>query len=388
MGRSGQTLIEGIHTVAIRKAGKPIKWYVYAWRGGPCIAKREGGTKPVLSRAEIDALNSAVQEAHSPKSGTLLSLARQWRGDGADKAGVEWKALAPSTRETWGLQLDLIEAKWGDTPLSLWSDARMVTKVIAWRDSRAATPRSADIGVTVLKALLDFAKLRARVTMNVAADVPQIYKGADRAEIIWTEEEMERFAAIAPQRILDGLRLASLTGLRRADLVALRWSEVGDHAIVRTAAKKSRGKRRRAVVPIIDDARKLLDELRTRHRAEGVDHVLVDSLGRPWKPASFSAQFNAIRDSAGIIEPANAELDIAPRKKHLHDVRGTFCTHLCRTNLTDEEIGRVMAWSPDTVANIRRVYVDDSATVVALAKRIGSSTVKQPVKRYAGNRPK
>jgi hypothetical protein len=131
---------------------------------------------------------------------------------------------------------------------------------------------------------------------------------------------------------------------------------------------------------LIADAKALLDELRGRYRAEGVDHVLVDSLGRAWNPLSFSAQFNAARDKAGICEVGGREQETETRKKHLHDVRGTFCTHLCRTGLTNEEIARIMAWAPDRVENIRRVYVDDAAIVVALAERIGASTVKQPVK--------
>lgn len=373
-------MIKGLHVVKSKKAGKPVRWYVYAWRGGPCIAKRIGGGEPTLTAEEHRAFQAAVEADRQPPPGTLLSAIREWRGDNADKASREWRNLQPSTRQTWGRHLDLIEEKWGTTPLKFWSDRRMSVKVVNWRDSRAATPRSADIGITVLKALLDFARLRGHVDRNVAEGIPRLYRGGNREEVIWTDEDFERFAAVAPQRIVDGLRLCSVTGLRRADLLGLKWSEVGDGAIIRVAAKMSKGKRRRAVVPLIADAKALLDELRGRYRAEGVDHVLVDSLGRAWNPLSFSAQFNAARDKAGICEVGGREQETETRKKHLHDVRGTFCTHLCRTGLTNEEIARIMAWAPDRVENIRRVYVDDAAIVVALAERIGASTVKQPVK--------
>jgi hypothetical protein len=42
----------------------------------------------------------------------------------------------------------------------------------------AATPRAADIGVTVLSRLLEWGRLRARVRVNVAAGIPQLYRGA------------------------------------------------------------------------------------------------------------------------------------------------------------------------------------------------------------------
>lgn len=373
-------MIQGLHFVKSPCKGKLVRWYVYAWRGGPCIAKRIGGRKPSLTPDELMVYQQAVSTEHRAPAGTLLSLAREWRGNGRETASNEWKAFQPSTQETWGRQLDLIEAKWGDTPLALWNDPRMKMKIAGWRDTRSSSPRSADIGVTVLKALLKFGQLRGHLAVNVAADIPRLYHGGGREDIIWTDDDILRFADEAPQRILDGLILCSLTGLRRADLVALKWSEVGDHNIVRMAAKKSRGRRQRVNIPILSQTTTFLEELRSRPRAEGVETVLVDTRGRSWKAASFSAQFNAARDKAGIIDAGNPELGILPRKKHLHDMRGTFCTHLCHAGLTNEEIGRIMGWSPLHVAGIRQVYVDDTATVVALAKRIGSSAVKLPVK--------
>jgi integrase len=367
-------LIDGLHIVRIAKAGKPVRWYVYAWRGGPCIARRQGDQRPRLTAQEIAEYQRVKDEAHKPPAGILRALIREWTG------GREWTALEQSTRTTWQRHLDLIEARWGETPLQFWGDSRMVQPIIKWRDSRADTPRSADIGVTVLKALLEYGRLRGRVAVNIAAGIPAIAQAADRAHIIWTDDDIARIAKHAPQRIMDGLRLCAVTGLRRADLLDLRWSEIGEHAIVRMARKKSRGRRQRATVPIIPQARTLLADLRTRMRGDGVDHVLVDSRGMPWKPTSFSAQFNAARDAAGIIHPGDERIEEPDRKKHLHDVRGTFVTHLCRARLTDEEIAGIMAWTPASVSTIRKTYVDDAAIVVALAERINRA-VKRPVKQ-------
>ena len=66
-----------------------------------------------------------------------------------------------------------------------------------WRDERAATPRSADMGITVLRELLKFGRLRGRVRVNVAEGIPHLYKGGNRADIIWTAEDMEAFRLAA-----------------------------------------------------------------------------------------------------------------------------------------------------------------------------------------------
>ena len=54
---------------------------------------------------------------------------------------------------------------------------QMVRKVNAWRDSRASTPRSADMGVGVPRALLRFGRERAAVRVNVADGIRALYRG-------------------------------------------------------------------------------------------------------------------------------------------------------------------------------------------------------------------
>ena len=39
-------------------------------------------------------------------------------------------------------------------------------------------------------------------------------------------------------------------------------------------------------------------------------------------------------------------------------------------NLTDQEVAEIMGWSPQQVADIRRVYVDQARVVVAIGQRI------------------
>lgn len=361
------------------RAGKPITWYVYAFKGGPLIYKHVGPKKPKLTASQWQEIAAAEEQSTAPDPRLLQSLIREWRsGDPNRRSSPEWEALAQSTKDTWGAQLDLIEARWGDKPISVWSDPRMVAKVVKWRDERADTPRSADIGVTVLHALLKFGRLRGRVAINVAADIPKLYKGGDRAEIIWTAEDMAAFKAAAEEKewpqLYDGLRLAALTGLRRADLVSLTWQHLGEFAIVKTALKKSRGKRRKAVIPMTGDLEKLLAELKERPRAEGVDTILVNSRGRPWTAGGFTGSFNLIRDMAGIAFDTEDGSGAPIRKmKHLHDVRGTFCTLLLtECDLTDKEAADILAWSPERVGNIRKVYVDHAQVVVALGERIGA----------------
>ena len=259
----------------------------------------------------------------------------------------------------------------------------MKAKVVHWRNSRKETPRTADIGITVLAALLKWAVLNGQgISINVATGIPRLYKGGNRQEIIWLPRDMERFAAAAEQAkkswINDGLRLAALTGLRLSDLVTITFEQVGECAINKVALKKSRSKRRRVIIPMTDELRQLLNELESRDRLKDVNTVLVNSYGRPWTAGGFEGSFNQIRNKAGIV---HVDEDGKRRRKHLHDVRGTFCTLLLTDcGLTDQEAAEIMGWSKEQVAGIRKVYVDGSKVAMAIAERIAA---KQKAKQAA-----
>lgn len=367
----------GLHYVRKRRAGGQWRWYVYAWRGGPCIAQRDGWTRPRLTPAELRIATGALDEARAPDPTRLVSLIRDW------EASPEWKGLAAGTRKTWGSQLRAIEARWGDKPLGVWNDPRMTAKVVQWRNERAETPRGADIGVTVLRELLKFGRLGGRVLINVADGIPTLYRGGDRAEIIWTDEDIDRFGwyslKLDMAHVTDGLWLDSYTGLRREDLVTVSESNVWEHAIVKKALKASRGKRRHATMPRLPELNELLVELRSRPRQAGVTTLLVNSRGLPWTGDGYGGSFNRIRDAAGIVH--TDEETGATRKKHLHDVRGTFATRLILAGLTDEEAANIMGWSVDRIASIRKVYVDQARVVVAIGERITAGTNRHPVNR-------
>lgn len=351
------------------------KCYVYAYKGGPRILTHEGTRRPRLGPKEHAAIAKALAAKEAPADEDKFStVLREWQ------KSADFEAMAASTHRVWSTHIILIEEKWGRFPNTIWDDPRMASKVVKWRDERKDTPRTADIGITVLRALLKWAKLNGFIKLNVATDIPQLYRGSDREEIVWTGEDMDAFEAKAIElerpHLIDGLRLAALTGMRRADLVSLTFDHVGEFAVSKLALKKSKGRRRKAVIPMTPDLETFLDEMRTRERAEGVNTILVNSFGRSWSESGFGGSFNRIRDAAKI---KHIEQDGVERLKHLHDVRGTFCTMLLADcGLTDQEAAEIMAWSPARVGQIRRTYVDGARVVVAIGERIAKRKAKHP----------
>lgn len=373
--------IKGLHIVAKRKPGRPVVWYVYAYRGGPQIMVKTG-TRPASLTPEAEELyREAMVEARAVKANTLAGLLRDYT------ASSEWKALARGTRINWERAHVRLEKKWGDISLSIFDNPRMVTKVMEWRKTLADRPREADQTIAGLRHALEWGRLAGKVRVNIAAGIPSLYRGGDRAEIVWTEDDCERFDKGAPVEVSDIRRLACLTGFRRADLAAVTFGDVGEHAIVRIARKKSRGKRRRVVVPLIPALKALIDELRTRARKDGVDTLLVNSRGLPWTGDGLGNTVTRRIREVGIKHIGEDD-DGNPveRWKHLHDCRGTFATELIKSGLTDQEAAGILGWAPERVGNIRDVYVDPARVVMALSERLAGIGQTEIVNRSVNQR--
>lgn len=74
------------------------------------------------------------------------------------------------------------------------------------------------------------------------------------------------------------------------------------------------------------------------------------------------------------------------RKKHLHDVRGTFATRLILAGLADADVAEVMGWPLERVSGVRRTYVDQSRVVVAMGERISQGGGNRTANREEAER--
>jgi integrase len=117
------------------------------------------------------------------------------------------------------------------------------------------------------------------------------------------------------------IRVAAYAGLRRGELVALRWRDVdfaGRKIVVRRALSaeielKSTKSRRARGVPLPDQAAVALERLSRRGEFTGPDdYVFANRLGRRLDPSALRRRFERARDAAGL-EPLR-----------FHDLRHTY----------------------------------------------------------------
>lgn len=350
--------LKGINTIRNKKTGET---YHYAWRGknAPRLSGKPGSPEFLASYYE------AMASRRTPDAGKIRGLVSLYR------ASPSFTKKADTTRAIWTRWLDRIVVRFGDYRVGLFDHPQQIRPVILkWRSTYAAHPRSADYAIQVLSALLSFAVQQGRLANNPCKAMGHLYEN-NRSEIIWTEEDLARFKAVARPDVWHGVNLAAHTGLRADDLRGLCWSHIGENEIVMPTSKS--GRRIEARVPLYGALRAVLAEIPKRSTS-----VLTGEKGRPMKDGPNGSDF---RKAFALAFPEGRDL-------HFHDTRGTMATKLAATGLSKAQIADVMAWDEAAVDRIIRRYVSRKATTEAIIRTINKTerrteSAKRPAKLQA-----
>jgi integrase len=249
-------------------------------------------------------------------------------------------------------------------------------------DRRPLSPRSIRYTHAVLRHALADAVKWNRVVRNIADTAePPSAKAARAPEMsTWTAEELRSFLDhVAEDRLYAAYRLAAMTGLRRGELLGLRWRDVdldgGRLAIVQTLIgkrefsqpKTDRGRRNveldSGTVAMLREHRKIqLEERLAWGPAYESKHDLVFSRedGSPTWPQSLSRAFERHAEDAGM--PVI----------RFHDLRHTHATLALSAGVhpkvVSERLGHAsVAITMDTYSHtIPAMQADAAAKVAAL----------------------
>jgi integrase len=308
--------------------------------------------------------------------GTMVAASKMKLSQHLDQWLAGKRDLKKRTLGNYRDALKPVHERLGEIELQKLSKAN-VDQLVTWmltsgrRVNRLGTPLSASTVVlmlTVLSMALDDAMAQGLVLRNVARLVER--PKTTRHEMkTWTAEHAAGFlSAVAGERLAVGWGLA-MYGMRRGEVLGLRWCDVDlvgktltirktrtplDGAVVEDDPKTERSKR---TLPLDDDLVAAFAALQLRQREEadnagdaygscpdcGDLHVVVDELGAPIHPESFSDQFEVRVKRAGL----------PPIR--LHDTR-----HTCGTlmHLRHVPTAVISAWLGHSSASFTmKVYV-------------------------------
>ena len=239
---------------------------------------------------------------------------------------------------------------------------------------------------------LSDAERKGFVNRNVARLATPPAHSASRAPEMkfWTPEQLSSFlTSIASHHHYPLIRLAALTGLRRGELAALRWSDV-DLSEATVSVRQSttvvggkpitgdvKTKRSRRVVDIdagtvatLKSWARTQKEYALLHGAGWSGSGLVFTMpgGEAWHPDSISQAFERLVSPASKAR-AEASLKIRPRIR-FHDLRHTHASHLLaagvNVKVVSERLGHAsVAFTLDTYAHVMPGQQKEAAAAVS-----------------------
>jgi integrase len=319
------------------------------------IGQGEDGKRRQLTRT-FDKLKEARTELgrirHQTADGTYVRPSKITVNEYLDEYLVgATRGRRESTKVCYRNALQPVRDRLGEHPLQSVTKAD-IEDLVDWMLSsgrrRGGKPgtglgaRSVRLTLGRLKAAFEMAVDEGRLARNVVRLVtPPTYKAAERDT--WSRAEVRKFLRAAEGNRLHAAWRLSLYGLRRGEVVGLRWADVDlkaktltvvqarvlvDYKVRIEEPKSHNGKR---TLPLDDDLVMALTDLRKRQAREseqaagsyrtglddldwytpGDEYIVTDELGIPVHPEWYSDEFGRMLKRARL------------RKIRLHDSRHT-----------------------------------------------------------------
>lgn len=312
-------------------------------------------------RSALAASRAERAEARSTERGTVSWLVRRYVASKSD--------ITPKAREQYSWAIPHIEQGLGAIPLARLDRDDVADWINALANAGALSRRSVQICRNVLRASLADAVEEGLIPRSPAARValPRTVAKPVKEKVIqaWEATDVERFlAAVADHRWAVGFQLGVLYGLRRSEVLALRWDDFDpkgrtlriDESLVAVnrgaVLGDAKNVRSRRLVPLSDDGVRALKRRRTEQVEERLlagsewednDLIIATRQGRLVLPRSYDRSLALIVDKAKL-----------PRLTS-HGLRHTAATHMVN-NAKDvgelRAIADILGHSPEMLMTV------------------------------------
>jgi integrase len=335
-------------------------------------------------KTRLQAVRFLTDLDHDLASGTYVARTGRTVGAWLDEwLKVQQHRVRPSTLASYQNMIDLhVRPTLGAIPLQKLSAPdldRLYAELLRNGQRKAKrggglSPRTVRYIHTILRHALADAVRKGILARNVAdlADPPSAKAAKAPAMRTWSARELARFLKCAEEDPLyPAFLLAATTGMRRGEILGLRWSDVHldtghlevqrslvvvDYKLIEHPPKTDRG-RRSVRIP-----RQTVDVLRDHFERQAerglTDRVFASDDGGPIHPDAFTARFEALVKRAGV-----------PRIR-FHDLRHTYATLALRRNVHPKIVSETLGHSSvsitlDTYSHAIPSMAEDAAQTVA-----------------------
>lgn len=324
--------VKGINRIRRKLADGTVREYHYAARGrGAVPFWNDSMAFPEGSPEYLVALSAARPVAEKAKGlfrEVLLGFI----------ASQDFKRLAPRTQADMKASIyhptSGIDRKFGAGPRGIFDDPRIRGTVLKWRDEIGG--KVGDDRMRHLQRIIGWAHDRTMLRQNHLTNLKSMYR-ANRAEVFWTDAEIDAFVAGAPSHIGRILIAATETGLRPGDLAQIGPAHIhptprGQRVVIWTAKRK-----RLASIPVTPRMAGLIATT-----PKGQTTFIVNKAGQAYQHENYLGD---------AVSQWRDKLKIRPELR-LYDARGTAATRLLWADATLKEIATCMGWSIKHAAEV------------------------------------
>jgi integrase len=357
-----------------RKSGKAVVRYELRADGGVNPAtgqrqqiKRRYTTEKQAREALAEIGQAAATDQFVPRRAvTVEELCADWltslHGARATTLNGYTYALAPLRERHGGMPVQKLTRPDLDRLLADLRDGGTTTE--KGHPRRAWSPRSLNKAVDAWRAVLAYGIERREIARNVAAAMKKVPR-AHQEMSTYTPDEIRRVLRAADKNRNGHLWYLALSGLRRAEIAGLRWSDInldaGTLTVARNRVQAGAGNvvegdpktlSSRRTLPLDEGLVGVLKRASARYAQERLalgeahadsGYVAVNEAGEPYTPDTLTRMWHKLAKSAGV------------RPIRLHDAR-----HSCGTalHLRGVPLAVIAAWLGHADASITaRLYV-------------------------------
>ena len=312
-------------------------------------------------RSALAAAREFRANERSTERGTVGWLVRRY---------VEGKSdITPKAREQYQWAIPHIESELGAIPLSRLDRDDVARWINMLADGGRLSRRSVQICRNVLRAALADAVEEGLIPRSPAARVPLPRTVAKPVKVkdiqAWEATDVERFlAVISDHRWATGFQLGVLYGLRRSEVLALRWDDLDiggrtlriDESLVAVnrgaVLGDAKNARSRRLVPLSTETVRALNRRRAEQAEERLlagpdwednDLIISTRNGRHVLPRAYDRSLALLVEKAGV-----------PRLTS-HGLRHTAATHMVN-NAKDigelRAIADILGHSPEMLMTV------------------------------------
>lgn len=332
------------------KANGQIRWKVY-------VSVTKGGQRKQITKT-FDNYDDAERFYAKNQLGDVVPRTRDTFDDWSDQ-WLERKrdeGCRPITLAGYETDLKRARAAFGRHRIQEVTERQVEDVVRKMRDAGLARRSSAKM-LTTMRAVFDLALRKGVLSFNPPKDVTPMGRPSKERDAL-TTSELERLRKAIAGDPWEACWMLTLAGLRRSELLGLRWSDfdsgTGELAVNRGRVAKGgigqpKTTRGRRILPLDQERVDLLVALRAwQEQTYGTEHItdgliLINEFGRPMRPEDWTRRWRKLCKSTEGVRDDHT----------LHAARHSTVTFMRNAGVPDHIVA---AWHGHDEVVMRRTY--------------------------------